>query len=131
MNIDEAFPSKYLKASDLQGAEPVVTIDCVKMEEVGRDKQHKAVLYFNGKEKGLVLNKTNANKITELLGSGITEEWAGQRIRLFATETQFGGDMVDCIRVKPAVSPNGAKPVRPKAAPAPVADVLDDEEIPF
>jgi hypothetical protein len=127
MNIGDAFPSKYLKASDLQGAEPVVTIDRLEIEAVGREKQQKAVLYFRGKEKGLVLNKTNANKITDLLGTALTEEWEGQRIRLFATETQFGGDMVDCIRVK-AVSANGAKP---KPSPPPVTDMPDDSEVPF
>lgn len=137
MNIQDAFPSKFLKASDLQGMEPIVTIDQVKYEPVGKDKEMKAVLYFKGKEKGLVLNKTNANKITELLQSGITEEWQGQRVRLFATETQFGGDMVDCIRVK-AASSNGAAKGQPKTAPVPrrpVEDVpvdeLTDDEIPF
>ena len=135
-NIADAFPSKYLKASDLQGMEPIVTIDRVEFEPVGKDKQMKAVLYFVGKEKGLILNKTNANKITELLQSGITEEWHSQRIRLFSTETQFGGDMVDCIRVK-AVSPKGqaSKPAPPPPPRKPVeemsVDELTDDEIPF
>ena len=134
-NIQDAFPSKFLKASDLQGAEPVVTMDHVAFEPVGRDKEMKAVLYFQGKEKGLVLNKTNANKITELTKSGITEEWEGQKIRLYATETQFGGDTVECIRIKAAVKPNGRpKPTAPPPPPPPDdLDVseLSDDEIPF
>lgn len=136
MNISDAFPSKFLKASDLQGMEPIVTIDRVTFEAVGRDKEMKAVLYFKGKEKGLILNKTNANKITELLQSGVTEEWHGQRVRLFSTETQFGGDMVDCIRIKSATGNGAAKgaPKPPKTVPPPVdtpVDELDDSEIPF
>ncbi len=132
MNISEAFPSKYLKASDLAGSEPVVTIDRVEMEPVGQKKEMKAVLFFLGKEKGLVLNVTNSRKITELTGSGITEEWHGQRIRLYATETQFGGDTVDCIRIKGVTKPKMA----PMTKPAPAADdrevdYHDDDSVPF
>ena len=128
-NINEAFPSKYLKASDLQGAEPVVTMSHVDFEPVGQKKEMKAVLYFAGKEKGLVLNKTNANKITELTGTAITEEWEGQRIRLFATETQFAGDTVDCIRIKAVTKAKMAPMTKPTAPPT--DDVEDPDFIPF
>jgi hypothetical protein len=79
MNIDSAFPSNYLKASDLGDAQPVVTIDRVELEAVGRDKEMKPVLYFRGKEKGIVLNKTNSNKIASLVGSRDTDHWRGNR----------------------------------------------------
>lgn len=134
-NIQDAFPSKYLKASDLHDTEPIVTIDKVAFELVGRDKEKKAILYFRGKDKGLVLNKTNANKITELLGSAITEEWNGKRIKLYATETTFGADIVDCIRVKAAQPrPNGDQPVVPPPPPParePGVEELNDDDIPF
>lgn len=134
-NINDVFPSKFLKASDLQGAEPIVTMARVAFEPVGRDREMKAVLYFAGKQKGLVLNKTNANKITEITGSGITEEWEGQRIRLYATETQFGGDTVDCIRIKGLGKQKIvlSKPLPPP--PTPEDDdhtgAISDDEIPF
>jgi len=123
MNIDSAFPSNYLKASDLGDNQPVVTIDRVEVEAVGRDKEMKPVLYFRGKEKGLVLNKTNGRKIAELLGSKDTEDWIGGQIRIYATETEFGGETVECIRIK------GAK-AQPKPQPAPAVE-MDDESIPF
>ncbi len=144
MNIHDAFPSNYIKASDLGTNQPVVTIDRVEREQVGKAKDNKAVLYFEGKTKGLVLNKTNANKIIELTGSAVTEEWNGQRIRLYATTTEFGGETVECIRVKAAGNGHKAAPVnkaKPKpAAPAPSefedgtdgnTDELTDDEIPF
>ncbi len=141
MQIGEAFPSKYLKASDLGKSEPVVTIDRVEHEPVGREREMKAVLYFQGKEKGVVLNKTNAKKITELLGSPETNDWSGFQIRLYATTTEFAGETVECIRVKAAgTKPNGrpsAPPVR-RATPAPapaepeyVPSELTDDDIPF
>src|SRR5678816_1403114 len=100
-NINDSFPSNYLKASDLAGRAVVVTIDRVEFEPVGRDKEVKAVVYFVGKTKGVVLNKTNARKITEITGSALTEEWVGSAITIYPTETEFAGETVECIRVKP------------------------------
>lgn len=138
MNINESFPSNYLKASDLGTGQPVVTIDRVEYEAVGRDREMKAVIYFEGKEKGVVLNKTNARKITDLAGSPETDEWKGFKIRLFATTTEFGGETVECIRVKAAgANGNGnghaaAKPTRrPEAVPPTGAPDVTDDDIPF
>lgn len=136
-NINDAFPSNYLKASDIRGAEPIVTIDHVAFEPVGRQKEMKAVIYFKGKEKGLVLNKTNATKVTQIAGSAQTEDWDGVRVRLYGTETEFGGETVECIRIKaaPPVSTvrAAAVPVQaPPPPPQPPADaMLADDDIPF
>ncbi len=148
-NINKAFPSKYLSAPDLNDTEVTVTMGEVRFEEVGSDKEHKPILYFQGKTKGLVLNKTNARKITEITGSGITEEWVGQQIRLYPTETTFGADIVECIRVKAVAKPKMQRmtpqpppvPVTvqpPQPPPAPVAGwdegpsaPLTDDDIPF
>jgi hypothetical protein len=131
-NINDAFPSKYLKASDLNGSEPVVTIDRVDFEPVGRDREMKAVLYFAGKQKGLVLNKTNANKITEITGSAITEEWHGACVRLYSAEATFGGDTYDVVRVKPVAKPAMARMTPPPPPPPnPHDEPITDDEIPF
>lgn len=127
MNIESAFPSNYLKASDLGDKSPVVTIDRVEVEPIGRDKEIKPVIYFQGKDKGLVLNKTNAKKIAELTGSKDTEDWSGCQIRIYATETEFGGETVECIRIKPV---GGAKAAPKKPEPEPVEEVEEDS-IPF
>jgi hypothetical protein len=131
-NINDAFPSNYLKASDIRGSEPVVTIDHVAFEPVGRQKEMKAVVYFKGKEKGVVLNKTNATKITQLSGSPNTEDWDGVRVKLYATETEFGGETVECIRIKPA-PPVSQSRQAPPPPPPPDDDAVDitDDDIPF
>ena len=102
MNIRDAFPSRFLRPEDLKGAEPVVTIDRVAFEVVGRKREKKAIVYFVGKAKGLVLNRTNADALTQLLGSALTEEWQTRRVRLYSTQTTFGRDQVPCIRIKAA-----------------------------
>lgn len=129
-NINDAFPSNYLKASDLNGQQPVVTIDRVGFEAVGREKEMKPVLYFVGKEKGMVLNKTNGKNIAGLVGSFQTEDWSGMKIRLYATHVEFNGETVETIRIK-AAPPNGNGSARPVPPPPPVDEHLDDSDIPF
>lgn len=141
-NINDAFPSKYIKATDLKGTEPVVAIDRVEYEAVGREKDRKAVVYFQGKEKGLVLNKTNAMKIVQLSGSGDTDDWNGFRIKIYATETEFAGETVECIRIKAAgngkaMAAKALPEAPPKLPPMKVAnddthsEPLDEDSIPF
>jgi hypothetical protein len=133
-NINEAFPSTYLKAADLKGRMVVVTIDRVEFEPVGQQREMKPVIYFVGKEKGVVLNKTNARKITEIAGSALTEEWSGVAVTLYPTETEFQGETVECLRIK-AVAKQPAKMQRmTKPDPPAITDntpIEDDSEIPF
>jgi hypothetical protein len=78
MRISSAFPSKYLKAADLQGRQVNVLMSHVETETIGDDDR--PVLYFQGKEKGLILNKTNANSISAVYGDD-TEDLARRRNR--------------------------------------------------
>lgn len=110
MRMSAAFPSEFLKAADLDGRQVPVVADRVEMQKVGDD--NKPVLYFAGKEKGLVLNKTNANMIATVYGDEM-DDWQGAELILYETKVQFQNQMVDAIRVK--IPPR--KPVR-QAAPA-------------
>lgn len=97
MKISEEFPSKYLKAADLQDRDVRVTMGNVEKEKLGDDM--KLVLYFKGKEKGLVLNKTNSNSIVDAYGDD-TDDWFGQEIILFSVMTDFQGKVGPAIRVR-------------------------------
>lgn len=132
MNINDAFPSNYLKASDLGETQPVVTIDRVEVEPVGRGKEMKPVIYFANKQKGMVLNKTNSKKIAEIAGSSDTDDWHGVQVRLFATEVDFQGETVEAIRVKTPVAKAAQKAVAQQIAPVAVAAApITDDDIPF
>jgi hypothetical protein len=102
MDINQAFPSKYVKAADLQGQDVPVTITHVQMEDVGgrgNEADNLPVAYFQGMTKGLVLNKTNANTIAQMYGFE-TNGWVGRPITLWPTECEFGGNMTQCVRVR-------------------------------
>ncbi len=103
MNINSAFPSKYLKAdADVDEDGIVVTIKLVKVENVGQGAraEQKPVVYFDEVDKGLVLNKTNATFIVSIAGDDDTDGWKGTKIRLIATDVEYAGDLVRGIRVR-------------------------------
>jgi hypothetical protein len=75
----------------------------------GGASEQKPVLAFNGTEKKLVLNKTNAASIATIYGDR-AEEWVGKRITVYPSKTQCGRDMVDCVRVRERVPAEPTKP---------------------
>ena len=96
------YDSEYLGHWDLQGREVTVTIATVigaSLTAPGGRKSKKPVVMFEGKEKGLCLNKTNGKTIAAGYGND-TAEWAGKKLVLYPSQTSFGSEMVDCIRVK-------------------------------
>jgi len=129
-NYKTAFGS-FLKTEDLQQKACKLVIESVGTEEIEGDhgKEKKLVARFAGKDKGLILNRTNADSIAEISGSEDTDDWAGQAIVLFPDTTKFGGKTVPCMRIR-APHTNGAKAAPPPPPPAPVEELTDDD-IPF
>ena len=102
MRWELLYPSKYLKAIDLDGRDVPLEIESVSREELqmgGGKVDEKPVVSFRGTKKQLVLAKTNARTIAVLHGLDV-ESWVGKRITLCQTRVRFGPKMVDAIRVK-------------------------------
>ncbi len=118
MNIDTAYPSKYIKESDLQGQPRLLTIARVSMETVDQSGHDtKPVVFFQGAQKGMVLNITNKNVIVLLYGTE-TDNWIGKQIELYPSQTDFRGEIVACIRCRaPQGVPPGALGLGTVAAP--------------
>jgi hypothetical protein len=114
MNIDKAFAGNFLKADDIE-EDTTLTISKVAIETVGTDER--PIVYFDGHEKGLVLNKTNKETIKGLYGKE-TDDWIGNKITLFTTEVDYQGKQVMAIRVRMKAPKTGTP-----AAPAKPADM--------
>jgi hypothetical protein len=103
-DVRQMFDSAYIGAWDLQGKDATVTIARVvagELAKAGTSKKDKApIMYFEGKDKGMVLNKTNMRAIASLYGGFKVKDWIGKPITIYATTCQFGPNTVDCIRVK-------------------------------
>lgn len=122
------FHSDYVGSWELpKGKDIVVTITRVEAGELNRpgsrDKKLAPILHFDGKKKGMVLNKTNALTIETIYGPE-TDDWIGKRIAIYCTTTQFGRQTVDCIRVRDRVPSSSAK-----KQPQPIPNVTEDGEI--
>jgi len=134
MNINEIFPSKYIKSSELKGRSIPVVIERWEIETVG--DQRKMVLYFQGMKKGMICNRTNADRIAHLYGPD-NDDWIGREIILYSELTNYQGRAMDGLRVRapepqrsvPSLSP-APRPSKPRPAPRStgnfVVDPLDD-----
>lgn len=120
MKLNDVFPSNYLKASDLNGREVTVTISKFSLEKLG-DEQ-KLVLYFAGKEKGLVCNRTNADRVAFYFGDDL-DHWIGKSITLGTELVSFQGKTNEAIRVKGKAG-DAQAPATPTAEGAPFNDSI-------
>ena len=143
LRISAAFPSDYLKAADLMGRAVTVIMSHVDMATIGDG--HKPILYFQGKEKGMVLNKTNAKKISEMFGDN-TDDWTGGEIILYEAMVEFQGNTVPGLRVRLAprkaaghmvngqrssVRDTDAERHEAAVTRSHAAEIVDDSDIPF
>lgn len=101
MRKSDAFPSKYLAASDFDNDQTLTIKDWSQEEFEGdKGKENKVILHFEEVDKGFILNKTNWGSIEKIVGSDDTDDWIGKQITLGASEVQFGKDMVWSVRVR-------------------------------
>jgi len=127
MKISSAYPSKYLKAADLDDQERLVTIKGIQIEEVGSN-EHKPVLYFNEEQKGMVLNKTNSKVIAKTYGDE-TEGWPGKKVVMYPAMVDLRGDMVEAIRLRIPKKPGTVQTAAHHSESNPPPQ--DDDSIPF
>lgn len=158
MDVNTIFPSKYVKASDLKGREVTVAIATCSIEKVGDG--NKLVIYFQNAQKGMVCNRTNADRIANMYGPN-TDLWTGREIVIFSELVPYQGRSVEGLRVKAPMrrvvaqdalqdrvaqshqAPLETQQVQPRQSPTPQAQshyppprqpALDpglDDEIPF
>ena len=146
MNIETAFPSKYLKASDIPTGKTVRLKIAGFEEGVKFGEDLRPVVSFHKTDKSLVLNKTNANRIYMTVAREIgkeaakeTDNWIGRDIDLYSEMVEYQGRLTEAIRVR---VPSGPAPQQvaptamqrsddpPPASEADYGAILDDE-VPF
>jgi hypothetical protein len=121
----------FLKQEDLQGKSAKVVIESVNVEDVkdadSGKTEKKLVAHFLGKDKSLILNRTNCETLEEICGTDDYAAWAGRPVVLFVDPTvKFGGKTVGGLRIR-AVGLAAAPP----PPPPPHEPGSDDDSIPF
>jgi hypothetical protein len=151
VNVNNVYASgNWLAAADLQGHAATVVIQSVALEQFNNDgrPENKIALQFQGKEKRMLCNKTNAKRLAYMFGDE-TDHWIGKQVTIIVEMVDFKGDYVPALRIQaqqqPAglqhntanPSPGGMVPVPNAADPAnpnytgPVGGGDTDDEIPF
>lgn len=83
MNQYAGSESKYLKAKDLQGKKvrlKIREVSLVQFEDDGKTKS-KPVIWFEGKEKGMVMNGTNTEQLCKAFGAD-SDSWLNKEVEL-------------------------------------------------
>jgi hypothetical protein len=135
MKFSELRESKYLKKEDVDPA-VLVTIDSFKQENVARegsDPQMKWVMFLKEYEKGVVMNTTNGQILTQIFGTDEADEVVGEKIVLYLDPNvrDLTGKLVGGIRIR---GPKGT--MKPSLKPhkgnnRPVMENEDEDSIPF
>lgn len=101
MNVNDLFPSKYLKAHDLGGKSYTLTIRKVTLENVGHgnEQERKLAITFDKATKLMLLNRTNAMIIASLYGPE-TDNWHGKAVIVYPARVKAFGAWHDALRVK-------------------------------
>ena len=98
--FDDVYGGKWLKAGDLDGKSRKLQVDSAEWQEVGKEREEKIVVAFNGHSKNLILNATNARTLADAWGKAEVA-WGGKWLEASAVETAFGPG----VRVKPCEAP--------------------------
>jgi hypothetical protein len=133
MKTGQMFPSKYLKADDLpDGYRANLLVHKFRMEEIEMDNKvtEKPVLYFQGAEKGLVLNRTNADALTDITGSDDSDDWLGKVVCVYKTKVRYGDKRVNAVRIDAAIREAAAAPAAPATEPPRDPRILDGDNSP-
>jgi hypothetical protein len=123
MDYRKAFPSEFLKTSDLQGENGnygtvVLTINAADVEDVGQNGERKLVLHFAESGQKLVLNRTNADELALMYGND-TDSWIGQPVLLWVDpHVRFGNKITPGLRVANPGAPQGSHAPQQPQAPA-------------
>lgn len=123
----------FLKQEDLQGKAVKAVVASVDFEDVkdtdSGKTEKKLVMHFVGKDKALILNRTNCESLETICGSDDYGAWPGHTVVLFTDPTvKFGGKTVDGLRIR--ASSNG-QPVAPPPPPVREPGEDDSDDIGF
>ena len=117
----KSFNSSYIGGWTFEDGDKVLTIKDVQPMMVRNEKnqsgEEKMCIIFEEIDKPMVLNSTNNDTITKLLGSSLFDNWQGKQIQLGTEKVKAFGDIWDAVRVRPELP-------KPKAT-----DLITPEQI--
>src|SRR5271170_1624526 len=125
MRTEQVFKSRWLNVVDLKGQDVTVTIRSCDFEEVGMEREERAILSFKNRVKRLILNRTNWDTLVQAFGDE-SDHWIGAEIVLYAGEARYNGKLMPALRIRdtPAAKTANSASAPPKAPDAPINDSI-------
>jgi len=104
MKLGDAFPSKYLSGKDIGDNLVRVKIKDIEMDDVSGDGEMKPLMYFEGKKKALILNKTNYSRLglffPDFAASDDSDDLIGKEVIIYTELITFQGSTNPACRLK-------------------------------
>jgi len=105
----KTYQSNYITADMLTGRPWRMQIREATLADlyIRREGEHvpHLILWFEGTERGLVLNKTRLEQLIQITGTDETDDWRGVKITLTPT-TQAGKPTIHIVRATGGSPPN-------------------------
>ena len=120
--MEDFFPSKWLRGDDLRGRTAATIVE-LRKEAIGRERAEKAVLVLRNL-KPLILNRENAERLVQALGTDDYTRFPGMRIALSVEQREWDGKQLRVVMIDPA-----APAPRPRL-PAAIARAQSSEYAP-
>ena len=78
-DFSDSYGGRFLNASHVTKpfVAAVVTVEAIEVEE---GKKPKPVLFLEGVDRGVVLNKTRYDAMSDITGSPDTDDWCGRKV---------------------------------------------------
>lgn len=100
----KSFNSNYIGGWTFADGDRVLTIKDVMVQNVKNEKnqngEEKMCVLFDEIDKPMVLNSTNNDTITRVIGSPMFDDWIGKRIKVGTEKVRAFGDVWDAVRVR-------------------------------
>jgi hypothetical protein len=131
-DFESVYGSKFLSAGDIGpvGSKKRAKIAEVKMVDLRQDgssnTRPRFVLYFDGVDKGMVLNQTNAGAVKDVLSKD-SKKWIGADVGIRVEQVAFGNKRVPGLRLTVWRKPATPAPTAPPPAPAEVDPGISDD----
>ncbi len=100
--FDTLYGSKYMSASELDDPiqRTIGKVEITAFEKPGEPTKRKALLWFKGEDRALVLNKTNAAVLAHAYGKDF-RNWVDSTVEIRSELVNFAGRSVPGIRLSP------------------------------
>jgi hypothetical protein len=106
-DFSDSYGGRFLNASHVTKpfVAAVVTVEAIEVEE---GKKPKPVLFLEGVDRGVVLNKTRYDAMSDITGSPDTDDWCGRKVLVKRGSTNYAGKKVACVELEAAPASTGA-----------------------